>query len=284
ITYVTNNYYGHEHPVRPIQYVNQHPDRITAVSNGAFTGSRPTRESFVPVTTQAMTGATAMSTVPVRPTRESVTGPAQHTPAPPSQVFNRPVVTKMTPPTPAAAPVAGIGRPDRNAPGPSAPVASAPTDRPSRGYSRPPVNNAPAMATEEAPRGIPPSPSAEANRNVTPSAPAASAEPAMPSRVPRPPASLGRPTSTPTNTPSIQPAAPSLPARSYPRPGEGVTPSQPAAQPSSQPAVADRPSREAPNSNLRQYPHPEGTPSVAPQPNVTHEERPVSQPAPRPNV
>ncbi len=319
ITYITNNYYGNAHPVKPVQYVNYHPDRVTAVSNAVFTGSRPTRGGYVPVTAQAMSGAAVMNTVPVRPTRESVTGPGQQTTAPPAQVFSRPVVTKMTPPTPATPPaVVGIGRPQPNAGAPAsnapavtnmgvpgrapatntAPVAGTAIDRPSRGYSRPPESTTPAIATEESPRGIPHPPSVETNRNVTPAPPAASTQLSMPSRVPRPPASLSQPINQPTSTqPTSAPMVqPSMPSRSYPRPTEGVAPSQPV----SRPDVTDRPSRETPNSNVRQYSRPEVTPtptpssppSAAPQTNIgrpspSREVPSVPQPAQpiaRPNV
>ena len=291
ITNVTNNYYGNRHPVNPIHFVNQRPDGVTAVSNGVFTGSRPTREGLVPVTTQALNGAKVVNTVPERPTRESVMGPSQHTAPPPASVFSRPVVTKMTPPAPPTV-SAGIGRPDRGAvgtqPGTTAPVAGE-TNRPMRGYPAP--GNAPTVADDESPRGIPHPPSVEANRGGTP---APSTTNAMPSRVPHPPESLGRPMGEPTSTPTAQPSAPTMPAR-VPRPSEGLT----STQPSSQSAVPERRGGEQPGNMLRTYPHPTETPSPAsrasspqtpvPQSNVVRDERPSrgiapEQPVPRPNV
>ena len=172
ITYVTNHYYG-GHAGPPLRYAGQ-VNAVTAVSNATFVGSRPTRESLVPVTATALKGSTVVSTIPMRPTRESVSGPGQHMPAPPSAVFNRPVVTRMAP---SAAPTihpSEVGRPERSAA--SATTAATPAGipvGPARAYPRPPQGSAPAsMATEESPRGIPrptPTPSGTpGERVVTP--------------------------------------------------------------------------------------------------------------------
>lgn len=256
ITSVTNNYYGGNN-LGGIHYVNRGPNAVTAVSNATFTGSRPTRESVVPVSDQALRGGSAMSTVPFRPTRESIAGTSGHTAAPPSAAFSRPLVTKMTPP---AAPnvSAAIGRPERG----SAPVASGATaaaNGASRSYPHPPQANPPSrVADEQAPRGIPnpQSPAAGASANATSS------------RVPRPPAGgASAPANTERNTGPASRAVPNANSGGYPHP---TTTPAPAASANHQEGTSSRPQEN------RSY-GPSSTPHESPAPRATqpsHESHP----------
>ena len=296
ITYITNNYYtggnGGGHTVRPIQYTNQNvPNAVTAVSNATFTGARPTRGSIVPVSSQAIAGASVVSTVPVRPSRDSVIGPAPHATAPPV-VATRPVVTKMTPPAgPVSTPSVEPGRPSR-ATGPVTPTTTVPTsatsdrpsravgpvtpatitttpvattnDRPSRAIPRPPQATAPSVtvATEEKPSGVPHPPQTISQpTNQMTSQPSA-----MPSRVPRPsPSNSMKTNGAPAVTTSPTVSAPVNEPSRVPRPTPTATPT---------PSTPDR--SVTVDRSTREVPRPTTTPTAAPSPTVT--ERPVTHP------
>ena len=220
ITNVTNNYYG-GHPVNPpLHYVNQHPYAVSAVSNETFTGSRPTRGTLVPVSAETLHGASVVNTVPVRPTRESMTGPAQHMAAPPSAAFNRPVMTKMTPPVPASASASEPTRPGRPvaaAPGNSA-VANETVSRPPRAVPRPPSAGVPATGTAEAStRPVAHPPDAAVSRSVTQSSTL--------SRVPRPPSGVTPAVNSEHVTnPSSESERPTTASREYPHPTSTPSP------------------------------------------------------------
>ncbi|MGZ4814594.1 MAG: DUF6600 domain-containing protein [Terriglobales bacterium] len=263
ITYITNNYYGGQNVDR-IHYVNMHtPQAITAVSNATFVQSRPTRTGVVPITRQSLTGAAVVSTLPVRPTRESTMGPGRPTAAPPVMA-TRPVVTRTNPPvaTPNRATAPEFGRPGR----PSTPItgpgsAPMPTDsmnRPSRAIPYPPKAATPATMAEEAPRDIP-----QPNGTVV----TTPAPTTMPSRVPRPNPGY---TSTPSTSPGYVPSR-------VPHPPAAIN----TAPTNTAPVISDRPTRGA----STQVPHPPTTPTPTPAPNVYNQQRPsrtqtYSAPAP----
>ena len=286
---VINNYYG-GHNVNNIHYINMHtPQAITAVSNATFAGSRPTRSAVIPVSSQALNGATPISAIPVRPTRESMVGPIQHTPAPPPASFNRPVVTRMTPPTTAASSATTSvepGRPSRGTPGgevTNAPVVSSTEPvRPSRSIPHPPETSASKPVTTnsvESMRHIEHSPESQRQLTVDSSV--------MPSRVPRPSptSSMTQPsiTASPTYEPSRVPRpttavandpAPSSTTNIGQRPTRGTVNTDvphPTAPITTTPAVIDRPTRGA----TTEIPHPTYTPTPSPSQNMNRESRPA---------
>lgn len=248
ITYITNNYYG-GHNVNNIHYVNRNvPGAFTAVPTDTLIKARPTRGVARPISGPELKTAAMMTTVPVRPTRDSVMGPGQGTsPAARPIIATRPVVTRMTPPErPTTVPGVEVGRPTRSVQTvPSyAPPAVTQTN-PSRVIPRPPQKNRPVtMAEEESPRGVPmanvnvnrgspanslparvphPTVNSEATKSVEPGP---NAPNSLPARVPRPPIAsqeirqgTGR-----TNAPAV--AAPANIPSAVPRPPQNVTPAR----------------------------------------------------------
>jgi len=196
ITYITNNYYGSTN-LNGLHYVNHTPGAITAVSNATFTGARPVREGMVPVSTQALRGTSVIGAVPVRPTGESFTS-AHAAPVPPAAIFNRPVVTRMRPGSPAAVPNVSRG-----------PVMGV-TNEPVRTYPHPgqsagPVNE----ARETVPAGVPHLPQTFAGKPAV-------ADEGIPSRVPHPPAAA---VTSPVNANGVHTNGTTVaPERSYPHP------------------------------------------------------------------
>ena len=188
INYVTNNYYGDHHGKSWNYRYGHDAHAVTAVSNDTFRTSRPTRDGFMRLSDNDIKHARFESSVPVRPTTNSVLGPnaGQHRAAPPSD-WKRPSRSERTTMTTDASP----SRPDRvtqHDPVGRDAAANNGGDRrwengqPNRGYARP--GNPSTTAENERARGMP-------NNSVN--SPVTDSASAMPSRVPRPPRGNDRP-------------------------------------------------------------------------------------------
>jgi len=189
ITYVTHNYYGDHHGKSWDYRYGHDAHAVTAVSNDTFRGSRPTRDGFVRLSDNDIRHARFESSVPVRPTTNSVLGPnaGEHRAAPPA-TWTHPSRPERTTMTTDAAP----SRPDRAtqhdpvgrdaATANNRSASNSENGHPNRGYARP--GDTTKTAEVERPRGIP---------NSSVNSPATDAASTMPSRVPRPPSHGDRP-------------------------------------------------------------------------------------------
>ena len=179
ITYVTNNYYGN-HPGKTWDYRYGHDvHAVTAVSNDTFRTSRPTRDGFVRLSDNDIKHARFESSVPLRPTTNSVLGTnaGAHSAAPPA-TWTHPSRPERTTMTTEAAPSHPDRVTQRDPVGREAATTSnggSPTwenGHPNRSYPRP--GNTATTAEVERPRGIPNTTATPDSANVTPT------------RVPRP--------------------------------------------------------------------------------------------------
>ncbi len=103
ITNITNNYYNNTRVIQPVHYANfRAPGAVTAVPRRAFEESLPVHKNFVAVSAKDLANARVERNVELTPTRQSILGGNAGRPSavPPQRVFSRPVVTKLTPPTP----------------------------------------------------------------------------------------------------------------------------------------------------------------------------------------
>jgi hypothetical protein len=169
--------------VTNVTYVNR--TYVTAVPQAAFTGARPVAAASVRVPPEAIGRAQTMSTMDVRPVRESYMGraaqPGQRFGAPPAQVMQRQVVVKQAPPE-SVRPMGGVrvaapprqfgsqpGQPANNAPQPQVQ-----STRPLRNDRPPAVNNTPQPEN------------ARPRRPIDPTAPTISRPPATNATTPQP--------------------------------------------------------------------------------------------------
>jgi FecR protein len=203
ITNVTNNYYNNTTNINRIKYVNQRvPGAVTAVPAGALASGRPVQSVAVKVNPNQLRGATVMAKPNVAPTQNAVLGPHAGARAsmPPRAAMERPVVTKMAPPSPRQTFPGQRGVVTQgNRPGQPTMNAAKP------GATSPVVNNAPKPGMNVAKPGMPSNTGmgnkpAMANEN----------KPEFSPNVHRPPSAAGGPNNAPgvvkTNGPGNAPA------------------------------------------------------------------------------
>lgn len=279
ITNVTNVYYknppnrfGHTNT----QYANlKAPNGITAVPRRTLEGGMPVARTNVPVSVRQLNDAPMGGVRDVTPSRNSILGEraGQVANVPPSRTANRPVVTRIAPPSNANR-TSGLTASNRPAPGRSV-TPTSPT-----GAQPPQVRGSGLTSATPAPRRVPRPPSAD-NAASHPS------DRGVREPMSRTPGVTTSPAARPTTNPDARNAGDPAPIRRVPRPDAGVTtrsngadgPRVQNSSPSPMPtnrgsAIGERPVTQArpdgdsaspaPRSQPRTVPHPTGPVMPAP--------------------